>query len=248
MSVNYDGLAKQYHRFRKPDRRIASIIWAHLGDAKNVLNLGAGTGSYEPINCQVVAVEPSEKMIALRQVSATKVIRGSAENLPFDKNTFDMSMALLTIHHWSDIPRGLKEMLRITRKKIILFTWIGYNNDFWLEEYIPEIRGNDKALFPSLQELEGMLGPIAVETVEIPFDCTDGFMCAYWRRPQAYLDANVRKAISTFSQLGNIQKRLQHLKDDLSSGIWDRKYGYLLQKNSLDLGYRLVIRNQEIVQ
>ena len=248
MAVNFEELAEQYNRFRTPDPRIASAIWAHLEGAKNILNVGAGIGSYEPVNCRVVAVEPAEKMIALRQISAAKVIRGSAENLPFYDDTFDASMALLTIHHWSDIHMGLNEMLRVTKGKIILFTWIGYGKDFWLEEYIPEIRGIDAALFPTLQELEGIMGTISVEPVEIPFDCTDGFMCAYWRRPKAYLDPDVRKAISTFSRVGDIQKSLQQLEDDLSNGTWDKKYGHLLLEESMDLGYRVVIRDKEIAQ
>ncbi len=248
MTVNYEKLAEQYKRFRTPDPRIASIIWAHLTNAKNVLNVGAGIGSYEPDNYQVVAVEPSERMIALRGLSAVQIIRGSAESLPFNDNTFDVSMALLTIHHWSDISRGLSEMLRVTRGKVILFTWIGYGNDFWLEEYIPEIRGIDKALFPTLMELEKMIGPITVETVEIPADCTDGFMCAYWRRPKSYLNSDVRRAISTFSRVGEIQKGLQDLDADLSNGIWDKKYGHLLRKESMDFGYRVVVRNKEIAQ
>lgn len=248
MTVNYEELAEQYKQFRTPDPRIASDIWAHFGNAKSVLNVGAGIGSYEPDTYQVVAVEPSERMIALRGLTAAQVIRGSAESLPFNDNTFDVSMALLTIHHWSDISRGLSEMLRVAREKVILFTWIGYGNDFWLEEYIPEIRGIDKALFPTLKELEKMIGPITVETVEIPADCTDGFMCAYWRRPESYLNTDIRKAISTFSRVGVIQKGLQDLDADLSSGIWDKKYGHLLSRESMDFGYRIVVRNKEIVQ
>jgi SAM-dependent methyltransferase len=245
MAVNYEELAEQYNRFRTPDPRIASAIWAHLGDAENVLNVGAGIGSYEPVNCRVVAVEPSEKMIALRPISGAKVIRGSAENLPFYDDTFDASLALLTIHHWSDIRMGLNEMLRVTRGNIILLTWIGYGMDFWVEEYIPEIRGVDIALFPTLGDLERMIGSIIVEPVDIPFDCADGFMCAYWRRPKAYLDPDVRKAISTFSRVGDIRKSLQHLEDDLSNGTWDKRYGHLLLKESMDLGYRVVVRNKE---
>jgi len=212
------------------------------------LNVGAGTGSYEPVNCRVVAVEPSEKMIALRRVSTAKVIRGSAENLPFDDDTFDASMALLTIHHWPDIRQGLREMLRVTRGKVIVFTWIGYGKNFWLEEYISEIRGIDAALFPTLQELEKIMGPINVTPVEIPHDCTDGFMCAYWRRPKAYLNSDVRKAISTFSRIKDIQESLKHLENDVSNGTWDKKYGHLLLRESMDLGYRVVVGDKESAQ
>jgi SAM-dependent methyltransferase len=231
-----------------PDPRIASAIWTHLEGVERVLNVGAGIGSYEPDSCEVVAVEPSEKMIALRSISASKVIRGSAECLPFNDDVFDASMAILTIHHWADIRKGLKEMLRVTNGKIILFTWIGYGNDFWLEDYISAIRGIDAEIFPTLKELEEMLGPISVESIEIPHDCTDGFMCAYWCRPRAYLDANARKAISTFSRISDIQDGLQVLAKDLYSGKWDEKYGQLLSKQSMDLGYRLVVRDKAVAQ
>ncbi len=245
MSVNYSALAEAYFRHRMPDRRIASAIGSHLNGADRVLNVGAGIGAYEPNNCEVVAIEPSEKMIAWRPPSTTTVIRGYAERLPFKSLVFEASMAILTIHHWSDIRQGLNEMLRVTRGKIILFTWIGYGEDFWLEDYIPEIHGIDLALFPTLKELEEILGPLTVEPVEIPHDCTDGFMCAYWRRPEAYLNSDVRKAISTFSRIGNIQERLQRLEDDLDSGRWGQKYGHLLLEETMDLGYRVVVSDRE---
>ena len=248
MPVNYDKLAEQYRLYRRPDPRIASAIWAHLDCAERVLNVGAGIGSYEPDNCEVLAVEPSEQMIDLRPTSTSKVIRGSAEILPFNNDVFDASMAILTIHHWSDIRQGLNEMLRVTNGKIVLFTWIGYGSDFWLEDYISAIRGIDAEIFPTLHELEEMLGSITVEPIEIPHDCTDGFMCAYWRRPNVYLDADARKAISTFSRISDIQDGLQNLEKDLYSGKWDRTYGHLLTKQSMDFGYRLVVRDKTVAQ
>ncbi|THB80221.1 MAG: methyltransferase domain-containing protein [Desulfobacteraceae bacterium] len=153
-----------------------------------------------------------------------------AESLPFRDNVFDISMGILTIHHWSDITSGLKEMVRVSRNKIILFTWIGYGNNFWLENYIPEITGVDYELFPTLEELDQILGGISVETIEIPYDCSDGFMCAYWQRPEAYLDPKIRKAISTFSRLPNIQDRLDRLQHEIYSGAWRKKHNHLLKK------------------
>ena len=157
-------------------------------------------------------------------------------------------MAILTIHHWSDICKGLKEMVRVTNGKIVLFTWIGYGRDFWLEDYISAIRGVDLKLFPTLQKLEELLGSVTVASVEIPHDCTDGFMCAYWRRPRAYLDPGVRKAISTFSRVRDIHEGLRKLEYDLDSGNWDRKYSHLLAKQSMDLGYRVVVHNKITAQ
>lgn len=238
--VNYDQLAEQYKMYRKPDPRIAASIWNHLAGARRVLNVGAGIGSYEPGDCEVFAVEPSEEMISLRSKSTATVIRGNAEHLPFDDRKFDASMAVLTIHHWADKRKGLSEMLRVTVGKIVLLTWVGYGSDFWLEDYISEIRGVDNELFPTLGELDKMLGPTAVETVEVPHDCSDGFMCAYWRRPEAYLDAGARNAISTFARIGDVADGLRKLEYDLDSGAWNEKYGDLLGKQSMDLGYRIV--------
>ena len=241
MFVDYDQLAEQYRIYRKPDPRIAEQIQFHIQGARRLLNVGAGLGSYEPEDCEVVAIEPSHEMIAKRKESKAKLIQGVAEDLPFGDHEFDVSMGILTLHHWSDILLGLKEMLRVSKDKIVLFTWSGYGSNFWLEDYIPEIIGVDENLFPTLEELDQILGGISVETINIPCDCTDGFMCAYWRRPEAYLDPKVRKAISTFSRIPDIQDRLNRLQDDVTSGAWSEKYSHLLEKESLDLGYRLVV-------
>jgi SAM-dependent methyltransferase len=246
MSVDYDKLAQQYKKYRMPDPRIAEQIHFHLRNAQRILNVGAGTGSYEPEDCEVVALEPYYEMISRRKHSGALLIQGSAEELPFKDNTFDCSMGILTIHHWSDTVSGLQEMLRVTRDRIVLLTWIGYGNNFWLVDYIPEIVGIDEKLFPTLEELDQILGGISVETIEIPHDCTDGFMCAYWRRPEMYLDPDARRAISTFSRMPAsripaIQEQLDKLKEDIKSGVWCKKYSHLLERESLDLGYRLVV-------
>lgn len=243
MIIDYDHLAKQYKSYRKPDTRIAERIHFHLQGAQLILNIGAGMGSYEPKNCEVVAIEPSYEMISKRINSNTKIIQGFAEDLPFRDNFFDCSMAILTLHHWSDVFLGLREMIRVTKDKIVLLTWIGYKNNFWLVDYIPEILEIDENLFPTLEEIQEIFGNISVETIEIPHDCTDGFMCAYWRRPEMYLDPNVRKAISTFSRISVIQEGLNELHDDIKSGAWNKKYRYLFDKKSLDLGYRLIVKN-----
>jgi SAM-dependent methyltransferase len=241
MPVDYDQLAEHYRNYRKPDPKIAARIQFHIRGAQQILNVGAGMGSYEPEDCEVVAIEPSYEMIAKRQTAKATLIQGFAENLPFRNNGFDVSMGILTIHHWSDIALGLQEMLRVSKNKIVLFTWIGYCSDFWLLEYIPEIKAVDEQLFPTLEELDQLLGGISVETIEIPYDCTDGFMCAYWRRPEAYLDPNIRKAISTFSRITDFQDGLNKLQDDINSGLWQQNQSHLLHKKSYDLGYRLVV-------
>lgn len=243
MIVDYDYLAKHYKSFRKSDPRIAERIQFHLQGAQRILNVGAGIGSYEPGNYEVIALEPSHEMISKRINSKTTLIQGFAEDMPFNDNHFDCSMAILTLHHWSDIILGLKEMMRVTKDKIVLLTWIGYENNFWLVDYIPEIVRMDENLFPTLEELHEILGDIFVETIKIPHDCTDGFMCAYWRRPEMYLNPSARKAISTFSRISEHQEGLNKLDDDIKSGSWTKKYKHLLEKESLDLGYRLIVKN-----
>ena len=241
MRVDYDILAEQYSNYRKPDPKIAARINSHVQGAQSVLNIGAGMGSYEPEGCEVVAIEPSYEMIAKRKRAEAALIMGLAEDLPFRDNGFDVSMAILTIHHWADVALGLREMLRVSKYRIVLFTWIGYGSNFWLEEYIPEIKTIDEKLFPTLVKLEQLLGGISVEKIEIPYDCTDGFMCAYWRRPEAYLDPDVRKAISTFSRISDYHEGLNMLRDDIKSGVWYKRHSHLFEKQSLDLGYRLVV-------
>ena len=149
-------------------------------------------------------------------------------------------MAILTTHHWSDLEKGLGEALRVANGLIILLTWIGFVEHFWLLDYFPEMKEIDETLFPTAEQLEAMLGPLRVIPVPIPWDCTDGFLCAYWRRPSMYLDHKARRAISTFSRITNLDGGLQKLEKDLESGIWDKRYHHLLNKESIDYGYRLI--------
>ncbi len=241
MTVNYDALAVDYQSCRIPDQRISEKIAAQLESAGSVLNVGAGTGSYEPSHCRVVALEPSQEMISKRGIGKAGAILGSAENIPFQDDEFDIAMGILTIHHWQNISRGLAEMKRVAKEKVVLFTWIDDSPRFWVQDYFPEMRDIDRQIFPTLAELESYLGDIDVKVVEIPEDCTDGFMCAYWKRPAAYLDHRVRAAISTFSRMKDYEAGLAKLKADLESGAWRSRYGEILKVNSLDLGYRLVI-------
>ncbi|MEZ5536711.1 MAG: class I SAM-dependent methyltransferase [Thiolinea sp.] len=171
----------------------------------------------------------------------TTVYCAPAEKLPFEANSFDAALAVLTIHHWSDWQKGLQEAMRVARSKIVLFTWVGMPNGFWLFDYFPEIEGIDKALFPSVKELAAVLGNIQVKTVPIPADCTDGFLCAYWSRPESYLDPMLRSAISTFSRIDGLEKGLAKLSDELKTGEWERKYRFLKDLPDFDFGYRLVV-------
>ena len=221
MIIDYNALAADYMRYRAPDERIAAAVNIHLTPDSKVLNVGAGQGAYEPADCDLVALERSWEMISRRSAEKAIAVQGCAENLPFADDSFDTTLAILTLHHWSDIQKGLSEIKRVTRGKLIILTWNGEFGEFWLPDYLPQISQLDKAIFPSIDHLSDCLnGNIQVETIEIPHDCSDGFMCAYWRRPEFYLDAGARNAISTFSRLSNMDDGLNRLKRDIHSGAW----------------------------
>jgi ubiquinone/menaquinone biosynthesis C-methylase UbiE len=242
MIAKYDSIGINYAQRRKPDARIAAAIHAALGQAKTVLNVGAGTGSYEPVDRQVTAVEPSLEMIRQRSSSAAKVIQASAEDLPFDDDAFDASMAILTIHHWSNKEGGLHEMRRVTRGRILLLTYDPFHRP-WLTDYFPELAILDEAQMPTISDYSRWLGAVKVAPVLVPHDCCDGFLYAYWRRPELYLDARIRSGSSSFRAIGDAETGLQRLRQDLDTGEWKLRYGDLLTQDAYDAGYRLVVAN-----
>lgn len=240
MAQLYDTIGLNYAELRKPDPRIAATIRAALGAAGTVLNVGAGTGSYEPRDQTVVAVEPSVEMITQRPPGSAPAVRGVAEALPFGADAFDAAMAVLTVHHWSDQAQGLRELRRVARERVAILTYDPSFRGFWLADYIPELVRLDEEQMPTLSAFEHGLGPVDIEPVPIPHDCIDGFLCAYWRRPAAYLDARARAAISSFWALGDVSGALARLEVDLESGAWAARYGDLLEREDFDTGYRLV--------
>ena len=240
MNAKYDVIGVNYAELRKPDRRIARIIESALGLAQTVLNVGAGTGSYEPTNRSVMAVEPSREMIRKRSPTAAEAIQASAENLPFDDNSFDASMAILTIHHWPDKEAGLREMRRVTRGRIVLLTFDPSRRP-WLTDYLPELAALDEAQMPTMSDYERWLGTVQITPVFVPHDCSDGFLYAYWRRPAAYLDSHVRSGSSSFWAISSVEVGLQNLRRDLETGEWERRYAELLGLDEYDAGFRLVV-------
>ena len=238
----YDTIGPGYRNYRRPEPRLAAAIWRALGQADTVVNVGAGAGSYEPTDRFVVAVEPSMTMIHQRRSGSAPVVQASATHLPFRDASFAAALAILTMHHWPDQARGLDELARVTHSHIVLVTWDPASTGFWLiEDYFPEIVEIDRHIFLSIDELRRALGGIEVSPLMIPHDCADGFLGAYWRRPQAYLDAGVRSAISTFSKLRTLDAGLARLRRDIADGTWTRRYGELLDRTEIDLGYRLIV-------
>jgi SAM-dependent methyltransferase len=250
LSAPYDQIGRTYSATRQTDPRIAAAIWSALGDAESVLNVGAGTGSYEPPDREVIALEPSEVMVGQRPTGSAPVIRGTAEAIPLADDSVDAAMAILSDHHWSDRAAGLREMARVARRRVVVFNldpalW----ERFWLStEYLP---GALRIVLPEYRpagtwerRFRALLGErVELRPVAIPHDCRDGFYSAYWRRPHAYLDPAVRAGISVFSLLpeSEVDEAVTRLRADLESGEWERRNADILACDALDLGYRLVV-------
>jgi SAM-dependent methyltransferase len=241
MHRSYDIIGVDYARLRQPDPRIAAQIEAALGPATTILNVGAGAGSYEPAGRHITAVEPSAEMIRQRRTPAAAVIEGRAEALPFEDGSFDAAMAILTVHHWSDKAAGCREMRRVTRGPIVMLTYDATVRGFWLADYLPQLAALDDAQMPEMIDYAEWLGTVDVHTVPVPHDCSDGFLCAYWQRPAAYLDPRFRAAISSFWAIGDASAGLARLAADLENGAWAQRYGDLLADEARDFGYRLVV-------
>jgi SAM-dependent methyltransferase len=240
----YDRIGLAYARRRQPDPRIAAQIIDALGDAETVVDVGAGTGSYEPHDRRVVAVEPSTVMIAQRPPGSAPVVRAWAEALPFRNDTFDAALAILTVHHWPDKERGLAELVRVAARRIV-FTFdpdVHYSFSL-LDEYFPAAMEHERDRVPAVDDVARAIGATRVEVIPVPHDCTDGFGWAYWRRPEAYLDPEVRACISMFARLdpADVEPGVERLRRDLESGEWYERHADLLDKEWVDGGYRLVI-------
>jgi SAM-dependent methyltransferase len=241
--VKYDVIGRTYTRTRATDPRIAAAIWDALGDARTVVNVGAGTGHYEPPDRDVTAVEPSEVMIGQRPPGAAPVVQAVAEALPFEDGRFDAAMAVLTVHHWTDWRRGIEEMRRVAQR-VVVFSWDpSFARRLWITaEYLPFV-GEEETTFPSLADQAGAVRATRVTTVPIPHDCEDGFYGAHWRRPAAYLDPEVRAGISVLADRApeELAPGLERLRADVESGAWAERHADLLARDELDLGYRLLI-------
>jgi SAM-dependent methyltransferase len=245
----YDRIGRTYASTRRPDPRIAAAIWDALGDARTVLNVGAGAGNYEPSDRELVALEPSPVMIAQRPPGSARVVAGRAEELPFEDDSFDAVMAVLSDHHWSDRRRGLRELRRVARGRVVLFNANPAQADlFWLTtEYLPVFgdlippRYREPGAWK--RELRSTLGEVELIPVPVPHDCTDGFYGAYWRRPEAYLDPVVRAGISVFAQLssGAVDRAIEALSADLETGRWQERHRELLTMDELHLGYYVIV-------
>ncbi|MFF7364913.1 methyltransferase domain-containing protein [Streptomyces sp. NPDC008125] len=241
----YDAIGGAYPATRRTEPRFAAQIRDALGEARTVLNVGAGTGSYEPADREVTAVEPSAVMRGQRPAGSAPCVAASAENLPFGDHSFDVAMAVSTVHHWGDPIAGLREMRRVARRVVVLTFDTdepGWQDRFWLtRDYLPEF-ADVLAEFPSLAEMADAIGA-RVEPVPVPWDCADGLFEAYWRRPDAYLEEHVRRAMSVWTRVGPEaeQRAVRSLGADLRSGRWAERNGGLAGLDAVDLGLRLLV-------
>jgi SAM-dependent methyltransferase len=243
-SIDYDACARTYTTQRRADPRIAAHIDAALGDARTVLNVGAGAGSYEPLDRHVIAIEPSAGMRAQRPSQLAPAIDATAERLPLDEDSVDAAMAIITIHHWNDPIAGLREMRRVAREKVVVLTFdIDVFADFWMiSDYLPEALVDDRQRFPTIDTIVDTLGGCTVRYVPIPSDCTDGFFEAHYAEPEAYLDPEARAAQSVWPRLplGVEQRAIEALAGDLQSGVWDQRHGHLRTQPTYEGGLRLI--------
>ena len=241
MSPLYDDIGIEYSVRRRTDPRIAQQIYAELVGASRIVNIGAGTGSYEPQTTDLVAVEPSSEMISQRKSGSHPVEQAYAHDLPFADDSFSHAMTVLSMHHWEDRVRAFSEINRVATDRFVAVTWDPQAEPFWLtRDYFPKIHEIDLEIFPSLAEIEQHFDDVKMSTLEIPDDCQDGFLAAYWKRPRAYLSSEVRQSISGFAKIGDLTSGLEKLEQDLESGAWTERNKDILGSTSLDAGYRLV--------
>ncbi len=245
-AFNYDAYGQTYSFHRQTDPRIAAYVTKALSNAKTILNVGAGSGSYEPNDRYVVALEPSIEMRKQRLANnKIPAINAKADNLPFDDNSFDASMAMVTVHHWPDMAKGLKELRRVTKSQVVIMTFDPNALDnFWNATYFPELIAVEKARYPTIDFITQTLGGnCEVIEIPIPLDCVDGFQEAFYGRPEAFLQKEVRKAQSAWGFLDEAtQNRLvAALEADLESGEWDKKYEHFRTQESFTCALRLVI-------
>ncbi len=240
----YDLIGRGYASGRRPDPRWAATISAALGPSTRIVNLGAGSGSYEPSDRTVIAVEPSRTMLAQRQARSAPAVQAVAEHIPLASGCAQAAMAILTIHHWSNWRSGLAEMCRVAPRRVILTFDPAVQAEFWLvRDYIPQVASHIHRA-PLVEQIADEIGSIVdITTMAVPWDCTDGFLSAYWRRPDAYLDPTVRSWSSGLAQSDPdaIRRGIAHLEHDIRTGVWDQRHAEIIPLDSMDTGFRLII-------
>ena len=247
-AFNYDTHGQKYSGQRKTDPRIAAYVHKELADSETVINIGAGSGSYEPEDKYLIAVEPSIIMRTQRIANGKiPAINAKADSLPFDDRSFDAAMAMVTVHHWPDIEKGISEIRRVTKKRIVIMTFDpDALDDFWNVKYFPQLIEIERARYPSITRLQKALSAkTEVIKIPIPLDCVDGFQETYYGRPEAFLEKEVRMAQSAWGFLSAEleEKYIQNLRNELQSGAWDKKFGHFRTQPNFTGALRLIVAN-----
>lgn len=243
--ADYATIGPGYASYRQPEPLIYERIVRALGDARTVLNVGAGTGSYEPLDRKVVAIEPSALMRSQRPPHLVRAVEGVAEKLLYPDRYFEASMATFTVHQWKNVQAGLTEMRRVTKGPVVILTCDPDDvNRFWLREYAPEVLATEARRYPAMFVIKQILaGAVDIATVPIPLNCKDGFNEAYYGRPEKLLETGARLACSAWSLIDQSVARsyVARLSLDLQNGLWDSKYGYLRSQPNFEGSLRLIV-------
>jgi len=245
----YDTIGRGYVAHRRPDPRWEAVVAGHLGaDAGDlVVNVGAGSGSYEPTHCAVVAVEPSAVMVAQRPPGAAPAVRAGASALPLPSGCADVALAILTVHHWDDAAAGLAELCRVAARRIVLAIDFEIHSHFWLlDEYLPEVGDHTRRCGPAADDIAAAIGATTSVPLPVPRDMEDGVLGAYWCRPEAYLDPAVRANASglALADPAAVARAIGRLEADLAGGAWHRRHADLSTLDSVDVGYRLLVADE----
>lgn len=237
----YNHIGIEYSAKRHADPSIAEQLHHELKGATRIINIGAGTGSYEPADVNLLAVEPSSTMISQRKAESHEVVQAFAENLPVADKSFSHAMTVLSMHHWEDRAQSFQEINRVVSDRLVAITWDPASDPYWLtQDYFPEIYELDKCIFPDMDELSEHFDEMKIDPLLIPHNCQDGFLAAYWQRPEAYLEAKVRKSISSFTKIEHLSEGLKRLRRDLLNGDWAKNNRKILDLKFLDVGYKLI--------
>lgn len=243
----YESIGQDYARFRREDPRIRERIRAGLGNAHSVVNVGAGTGSYEPTDLHVVAIEPSDVMAGQRPRTLAPAIRAMAADIPLRDNAVDAAMAILTVHHWDETrERGVRELARVARDRVVILTYDAkVSGAMWLmSDYLPEVAALDASIFPDPGQIASWIGgDVVIETIPIAHDTPDWMLGSYWAHPERVLDASARAATSGFARMSPavVARVVAAVDRDLQSGTWDARHGWLRGLTEFDAGLRLVV-------
>lgn len=248
--TRYERIGEGYSRTRREDPRLSERILAALGPARTVVNVGAGTGSYEPRDRHVIAVEPSDRMAVQRPRELAPAIRASAHDLPLRDDSVDAAMTVLSLHHWDEgQERGVREMRRVATGPVVIVTCDPeVSGAMWLmADYLREVADLDRRIFPSMERLASWLGGrTRVEAVPIPRDTIDWSLMSFWAHPERVLDPAARAATSGFARMTDevVHRVVADVRRDLESGVWDARYGSLRRLDAFDAGMRLLVNER----